>query len=170
MEQVVHLGIGSNLGARRASIHAAVAALRGLAVPAQGLVLSSLWQSEALGFDEPAPAFVNAVARFRYDGSPQVLLADLQGIEAACGRERSGSEGGRLGYQSRTLDLDIIDFGGMQVSTGRLSLPHPRAQERLFVLLPLQEVSPGFRFPASDKSLAELIEAAEPMRISRLSP
>jgi 2-amino-4-hydroxy-6-hydroxymethyldihydropteridine diphosphokinase len=92
---------------------------------------------EAIG-----PEFVNAVAMYDTDFSPLELLDALQNLENIAGRERSFLNA------PRTLDLDIIFYGDVALDSPRLTLPHPRWQERAFVLVPLAEISPNKVSPA----------------------
>jgi 2-amino-4-hydroxy-6-hydroxymethyldihydropteridine diphosphokinase len=132
------VALGSNLGDREATL---LAATRELA-DADGvdlIAVSSLHETVALkpdGPDESAPAYLNAVALIRTKLTPPELLALLHRIEAAHGRERTEHWG------DRTLDLDLIDVAGIRHDAGGLTLPHPRAAEREFVLRPWLEVDP----------------------------
>ena len=159
MTAVVHVGLGSNLGDTEEFLCQAASEV--LSLDVAGVSASSVWCSEPVGFDKPVPDFLNAVLRFETQTTPMALLEALKKIETTLGRKRKGGRG----YLSRTIDLDIIDFGGRLLDEPGLSLPHPRAALRLFVLLPLQQVSPGFLFPENDKSLAELIAAAPAIEI-----
>ena len=170
MAALVHLGLGSNLGEREAILRAAVDAVRELA-EGKEVRLSSFWESKPVGFAESVPLFLNAVAKFHYvsgragDRSAEKLLAELQAIEQHFGRRRE-SAGSKPA--SRPLDLDILAFSKLRQSSAP-ELPHPRAHQRLFVLLPLQEVSPGFRFPGREgQTLDELINAAPKIEMWRL--
>lgn len=115
------------------------------------LARSSLWRTPAWP-DPSAPAYVNAAVAIETILDPQALLSRLHAIERRFGRER-----GEDRNQSRTLDLDIIDYGGRRIATKDLSLPHPRAARRAFVLLPLQEVAPDWADPASGQGIDALI-------------
>lgn len=115
------------------------------------LARSSLWRTPAWP-DPSAPAYVNAAVAIETILDPQALLSRLHAIERRFGRER-----GEDRNQSRTLDLDIIDFGGQRIDTPELTLPHPRAASRAFVLLPLQEVAPDWVDPASGQGIDALI-------------
>ena len=99
--------------------------------------------------------FSNAVVRFDTTLPATDLLQALQNIEKQCGRPADHGVS-----TPRTLDLDIIGFGDQVICTGNLTIPHPRASQRLFVLLPLAEIAPDFRFPGSSASLATLIARA----------
>ena len=113
---------------------------------------SSLWRSAPLGHAQQ-PEFVNAVARLETGLDADALLAGLQGIERAHGRERSFTNA------PRTLDLDLLLFGEESRATPALTLPHPRMHERAFVLEPLLEIAPDAgisRHGSARKCLAAL--------------
>jgi 2-amino-4-hydroxy-6-hydroxymethyldihydropteridine diphosphokinase len=132
------VAFGSNLGDRAASIEAARSALE--AHPQITVIaMSSLHESAALkphGVDDSAPAYINAAALVSTNLTPLELLGELMRIERDNGRERHERWG------DRTLDLDIVVFEGITSATDELTLPHPRAHERLFVLQPWSEVQP----------------------------
>lgn len=136
IEQPAVIAFGANLGDRRATLLAAARELAeapGVEVTA----ISPVHETPALrpdGVDPDAPAYLNAVALIRTTLAPEPLLDVLAGIEKAHGRVRSERWG------DRTLDLDIIDFAGIQSTSESLTLPHPRAFERDFVLRPWLEV------------------------------
>ncbi len=92
--------------------------------------------------------------------APEALLDALQGIELRAGRVRGAPNA------SRTLDLDIIDMGGLLRESPDPILPHPRAHMRAFVLLPLRDVAPGWVHPRLGCSVDSLIEALPPQDIS----
>lgn len=117
---------------------------------------SSLWQSPA--WPDPAdPAYVNAVAQVETRLTPTELLLCLHEVEEQFGRVRSQRNA------PRTLDLDIVDFGGLVSDGGEGPvLPHPRADQRAFVLLPLQEIAPGWKHPVTGNAISRLIDALPP--------
>jgi 2-amino-4-hydroxy-6-hydroxymethyldihydropteridine diphosphokinase len=106
--------------------------------------LSSTYWTEPQGLKDQ-PWFCNQVAVLEVDPviwSPEGVLSTLLAIEAQMGRERSGEH-----FGPRTIDLDIIAYGDLEQESDFLYVPHPRAKDRAFVLVPLQEVEPGYVFP-----------------------
>ena len=131
MKQTAWIGLGANLGDARAALAQAVRDIG--ALPAtQVLRVSSLYGSAPV--DASGPDYLNAVAEISTALSPIELLDALQAIELGAGRERP--------YRNapRTLDLDIVRFADLTMTTERLTLPHPRWNERAFVLLPMAEL------------------------------
>ncbi len=114
--------------------------------------VSSVYQSEPWGFEAPQH-FLNQIWVFETKLSAHEVLLDLLAIETALGRTRSQSSG----YQSRTIDLDIIYYHTEQIDDQHLTVPHPRMHERRFVLLPLVEVLPEFVHPQLGLSSQELL-------------
>lgn len=164
----VYIALGANLsseryGSPRDTLEAAVAALAGAAVPV--LRRSSWWRSAP----QPAadqPDFVNGVVEVAPVLDPVAMLGLLHRIEANFGRVR------RQRWEARVLDLDLVDYQGRveapPAGAAGPVLPHPRLGERLFVLLPLQEIAPGWRHPGTGTEIATLISRANPLDISRL--
>ena len=132
------IALGSNQGDREELLREAVreiAALDGVQVTAA----SGIVETPALkphGVDETAPSYLNAVVLARVASTPEAFLAALHSIEANLGRVRTEVWG------DRTLDLDLIDFGGLTRDTDTITLPHPRAWQRAFVLAPWLQVQP----------------------------
>ena len=128
----VCVAFGANLGDARATVLRAIQEVG--ALPATQLqIASSLYASAP--HEAEGPEFVNAVAMYATDLPPVELLDALQNLENLAGRERP------FPNAPRTLDLDIIFYGDLALETPRLTLPHPRWQERAFVLVPLLEIS-----------------------------
>ena len=157
---MIFVALGANLasaryGSPRAGCEAAVAALE-----AAGLrvVARSRWYRSAPVPPSDQPDYVNGVVAVETRLSPAALLARLHEIERAFGRER------RIPNAARTLDLDLIAYHDRVTGPeeGAPILPHPRLAERAFVLLPLQELAPGWRHPVSCVSIADLIRALPP--------
>lgn len=139
----VILALGGNLGDRQANIQAAVKALKSHEAISK-VKLSPLVESFAVtldGVDESKPKFLNAVISLETSLTAKELLAFAQQIETAQGRVRL------MRWDSRTLDIDIIIFGATLKATKTLTLPHPRAYERPFVLVPWMMLDPQAVLP-----------------------
>ena len=139
----VILALGGNLGDRQANIQAAVKALKSHEAISK-VKLSPLVESFAVtldGVDESKPKFLNAVISLETSLTAKELLAFAQQIETAQGRVRL------MRWDSRTLDVDIIIFGATLKATKTLTLPHPRAYERPFVLVPWMLLDPQAVLP-----------------------
>ena len=132
------IAFGANLGDREATIGSAVRALA--ETPGVQLTaVSPVYETPAIkdsGVDRDAPGYLNGVVVVETALEPHALLDVLQEIEAQHGRVRDEHWG------DRTLDLDLIDYGGLISADARLVLPHPRAHERAFVLQPWLDVDP----------------------------
>jgi len=126
------IGLGSNLGDRLDHLSEASRAIEAGLGP---IVVSSLYETEPVGGPEQEP-YLNAVVLVETDLTPEQVLDSLQDIEKSHGRERS------VRWGPRTLDLDIVAADTAPVDSSRLTVPHPRAAEREFVLRPLVEVWP----------------------------
>jgi len=132
------IGLGANLGDARATVEAALQELG--ALPGTRLAeRSSLFRSAPV--DAGGDDYVNAVARLETTLSAADLLDALMQIERAHGRERSGHNA------PRTLDLDLLLYGRKTISTGTLTVPHPRMTQRAFVLIPLLQIAPLIDIP-----------------------
>ena len=123
-------------------------AARGIAVRA-----ISNWYETAPVPASDQPWFVNGVIRVETSLPPHDLLALLHAVETDFARSRSAPNA------ARTLDLDLLAYGGVVLEQGPLLLPHPRLQERAFVLLPLRDVAPDWRHPVLKTTPAEMIAA-----------
>lgn len=149
------IALGSNLGNREDTLAAAVREIAEL--PATSLQSASgLYESAAVkldGIDMDAPSYLNQVITVQTELPPMQLLASLRLIETAHGRER------HVRWGDRTLDLDIICYGSLEQSDPDLTLPHPRAHERSFVLVPWFEIDPLAELPTG--RIAQLVA---PMR------
>jgi len=141
---LVVVALGSNMGERDDELFMAIADLRateGVRVVEE----SSVHETVALtkdGFDEDAPKYLNQVVLIETVWAPEDLLRIVLEIEAQHGRVRTGER-----YESRTLDIDLIDYDNEVYTAEGLELPHPRAHERRFVLEPWIEVDPDAVIP-----------------------
>lgn len=151
---LVVVSLGSNLGSPAENvIRGAGEVEKSLNVPIQ---LSSLWSSEPVDCPPGSPSFVNAILTFLAPPtlSPQKLLGILSGIEQSFGRSPK-----KALNEPRPLDLDIVVFGGVILSSTQLTLPHPRSHQRRFVLAPLAELAPELVLPGQSQSIAALLAA-----------
>jgi len=126
------ISLGSNIGSPKANLDLAVALLR---EATELVAVSSYFQTKPVGGPEQAD-YLNAVAIVESELPAQDLLAVLNGIETAMGRTRE------IHWGPRVIDLDLIQYGGLLVNDEKLTLPHPRAHERRFVLAPWFEIEP----------------------------
>jgi 2-amino-4-hydroxy-6-hydroxymethyldihydropteridine diphosphokinase len=132
----VLVALGSNLGDPVASVHRALEILR---TSYAGLRASHLYRTKPVGCGVGAPDYVNACARFETELPPEALLQALRSLEALAGRPAT-----RTQNEDRTLDIDIVSIRGVTQSSTTLTLPHPRAHTRAFVLVPALEIAPHF--------------------------
>jgi 2-amino-4-hydroxy-6-hydroxymethyldihydropteridine diphosphokinase len=152
----VGLGVGSNVGDRLAHFrraHAAVRAIPGVTGPGRA---SHLYETEPVGAEAGAGAFLNAVLEVDYDGTPHSLLGELQAIEAAMGRPSK-----RPRNASRIIDLDLLYAGNLVLRNDEVVIPHPRLHRRRFVLAPLAEIRPTLRLPGYEQTIAEMLAALD---------
>ena len=150
MPHRVHIGIGSNLGDRRANTAEAIERVAQL--PGTRVVrASSLYESEPLG--DAKTWFVNSVIEIESELAPDALLKQLLAIEEAMGRKRV--KGKRWG--SRIIDLDILLFDQDVIDKRHLKIPHPEMHKRRFVLLPLAELAPQVIHPQLGQSISTLL-------------
>ena len=150
----VLVGVGSNLGDREFLIRKAVEAMRDL--PRTLVVrVSSLYDTDPVG-EVDQPAFLNAVVWLETTLEPRELLWQLLLIEKRMGRVRSQRWG------PRPIDLDLLFYDDETISEPDLTVPHPEAHRRAFVLLPLQELDPDFVHPSTKESIKKLIKRLPP--------
>jgi 2-amino-4-hydroxy-6-hydroxymethyldihydropteridine diphosphokinase len=150
MPQGVFIGLGSNLGDRRANVQEALERIRGL--PETRIVKeASLYESEPHG--NAKTWFVNGVVELDTAFTPENLLKKLKAIETAMGRKRV--KGKRWG--SRVIDLDILLYGSLVIQKRNLKIPHPQMPNRRFVLLPLSELAPHVFHPVLQVTISDLL-------------
>ena len=126
------ISLGANIGDPKANLDLAIGLLR---EATEVIAVSNYLQTKPVGGPEQ-PDYLNAVAIVESELPAKDLLAVLHGIEAAMGRTRE------IHWGPRVIDLDLIQYGGLLVSDEKLTLPHPRAHERRFVLAPWFEIEP----------------------------
>ena len=147
----VAIGLGSNVGDRRAHLDYAVVQLRALLANVQ---VSRYYDTVPVGVSGPQAMYLNAALVGDTTLTPRALLDALLAFELERGRERPYANA------PRTLDLDLILQGEIVLDEPGLTVPHLRFRERRFVLEPLAAVAPDLRDPVSGKTVAELLEAA----------
>ena len=148
------IALGSNIGDSASILRAAFVELQKLS--AEPLVKSSLWQTTPVDCPTGSPLFLNAVAALAppADETPETLLEKLQRLEKEFGRQPK-----KILNEPRPLDLDLIAFGTEVRTSPLLTLPHPRAQLRKFVLQPLAEIAPELMLSGQTKTVSELLRS-----------
>jgi 2-amino-4-hydroxy-6-hydroxymethyldihydropteridine diphosphokinase len=150
--RIGYLGLGSNVGDRRANLAGAVAAL-----PAHGvqvLASSSVYETEPVGEVLDQQDFLNAALRIETELDPEELLDACKAVERELGREPGGMRHG-----PRPIDVDVLLLGDLTYASERLRLPHEEVRSRRFVLVPLLELDPDLATPGGEllaDALAEL--------------
>jgi 2-amino-4-hydroxy-6-hydroxymethyldihydropteridine diphosphokinase len=135
-----YIGMGSNMGDRAGHLRAGLTALMGAIPDVIVVERSRVYESQPVGMTDQ-PDFCNAVVAVETTLSPRELLSLLSEIEIQNGRQRITRWG------PRTLDLDILLFGEVEMDTPDLTIPHPRLMERRFVLEPILEIDPAAKLP-----------------------
>ena len=154
------VGLGGNLGETAATLSAARRALCGIAQTTL-VAASSLYRTAPIG-GQRQPDYLNAVCRLQTTLTPEGLADALFAIERRLGRVRTG-----VRNEPRAIDIDLLYYEGVVREGPALSLPHPRLQERAFVLYPWVEIMPDFRIPGLG-ALADLGQAVRDQRVERL--
>jgi 2-amino-4-hydroxy-6-hydroxymethyldihydropteridine diphosphokinase len=144
------LGLGSNIGDRRAHLEAAVAALPDHGVPV--LASSSVYETEPVGLVTDQREFYNACLLVDTALEPEPLLDACKAVEREVGRAAGGVRHG-----PRVIDVDLLLLGDLVYESDRLALPHPEASSRRFVLVPLLELEPQLTLP-DGRRLADALE------------
>jgi 2-amino-4-hydroxy-6-hydroxymethyldihydropteridine diphosphokinase len=146
------VALGSNLGDSRRNVLRAMDRLQALSD--QPLLRSSLWQTTPVDCPEGSLDFINAVVALvaREGETPESLLTHLQALEKEFGRQPK-----KVLNEARPLDLDLIAFRREVRSNAQLTLPHPRAHQRRFVLQPLSEIAPDLVLPGQTETIVQLL-------------
>jgi len=156
-----HLGLGSNVGDRRAHLQAAVDALPGVGV--RVLASSAVYDTEPVGEVLDQPEFLNAVVRVETDLEPEALLDACKAVERELGRQAGGVRHG-----PRPIDVDVLLLGDVDFESDRLRLPHAEVTSRRFVMVPLLEVTPDATLP-DGSPVADALAALGPGQAVRLA-
>jgi dihydropteroate synthase/2-amino-4-hydroxy-6-hydroxymethyldihydropteridine diphosphokinase len=159
-QAVVYIALGSNLGDRAANLHAALVALREHVV----VEATSFMVETAPAYVTDQPYFLNAVCRVRTALEPLDLLHLVKQLEQQLGRTPS------IRFGPRVIDLDILLYDSIQIDLPPLTIPHPRMQERAFVLAPLCDLAPDLQHPVLQQSMAKLLEQLHTPPLTRVMP
>ena len=149
MPNPVYLSLGSNVGDRERHLLDAIARLEG---KGRIVSLSTFYETEPVEVTDQA-WFLNCAVALETIEAPRQLMAAILDIERQMGRQRTHRKG------PRTIDIDILLFGGTILNSPALTIPHPAMLERRFVLEPLAEIAPEARHPVLKKTVRELLEA-----------
>lgn len=143
---IVYLALGSNLGDRQENLRQAVAAL-----PPQMVIKakSHIYETPPWGFEDQ-PRFFNQAVKAETYLEAEPLLKHLKRLEIALGRQASFPNG------PRSIDIDILFYDDLVLNTPLLTLPHPRLNDRGFVLLPMMDIAPELVHPVMKKSIREM--------------
>ena len=150
MGHIAYIGIGSNLGDKVYQCETAISDIL-RADQNKLLAKSSLFKTKPIGYTSQ-DWFVNSVIKIETDLKPLDLLRLLKDIESRLGREKT------FRWGPRAIDLDILLFDKEEIEIEGLQIPHPRLQERQFVLIPLAEIDRSLIHPVLKKSIGELLE------------
>ncbi|HAH24690.1 MAG TPA: 2-amino-4-hydroxy-6-hydroxymethyldihydropteridine diphosphokinase [Prolixibacteraceae bacterium] len=157
----LYLLLGGNLGDKRQVFLEATALLE----EQVGRITqqSHIYETEPWGF-ESTDMFWNQVLELSVSISPEEVLERTQQIEQQLGRTRKAQQ-----YDSRIIDIDILFYGDQIISTENLTIPHPRIQERKFVLVPLNEIAPELTHPVLQKSVGQLLlDCTDQLRVEKV--
>jgi len=148
----IFIGVGSNLGDRAGYLEFAKKELRAI-TGLRDLQCSSVYETQPL--DAGGGPFLNAIWSFEADLPASDLLKELHRIELKAGRKRDRPNA------ARTLDLDLLFYGEAIIRDGALTVPHPRLQERAFVLVPFCDLAPDWVHPVFQKTISQLFNELE---------
>ena len=160
MQHKVFLSLGSNLGDRQTNLFHAMQLL-GPEVSIESV--SSVYETEPWGIQEQ-PHYLNCAVAANTDLAPQEVLIKLKSIETELGRQPT------VRYGPRLVDLDLLLYDELVMSTDELTIPHPRMLERAFVLVPLAEIAGSLKHPISGLSFTQMAGAANKAGIELYDP
>lgn len=162
-ERIGHLGLGSNVGDRRANLQAAVTALAAQRI--RVLASSSVYETAPVGEVLDQRDFYNACVRIGTALGPEALLDACKAIERERGREPGGPRHG-----PRPIDVDVLLLGDLEYRSDRLALPHREVTSRRFVLVPLLELEPGLVVPGRGRAADALSRLDAGRDVRRAGP
>ena len=157
--KTVYLSLGSNLDDREGNLRRALEKLASAEV--RVVRVSSIYETEPQDVRQQ-PWFLNLVAEVETTLFPMQLLNRIRKIEKELGRKRIVAKG------PRTIDIDIVLFGNFVIDTPQLGVPHPRMQDRRFVLEPLAELAPDLRHPVTRRSVREMLAGTVGQAVRKL--
>jgi 2-amino-4-hydroxy-6-hydroxymethyldihydropteridine diphosphokinase len=147
VNNIIYIALGSNLEDREENLGTAIAAMPPDIIP---LVCSPIYETPPWGYIDQ-PAFLNQVIKAKTDLEPEKLLRYLIELEEKVGRQPT------FRYGPRKIDLDILFYNNIVVDMPGLTIPHPRIQERAFVLVPLSDVAPNLTHPILSQTVTEML-------------
>ncbi|MFN3322345.1 MAG: 2-amino-4-hydroxy-6-hydroxymethyldihydropteridine diphosphokinase [Bryobacteraceae bacterium] len=154
----IYLSLGSNVGDREQNLQDAIDRLAGAGI--RILRCSSVYETEPQDLADQ-PWFLNVVIEAETELMPMQLLSKIVAIEKEMGRTRKVAKG------PRPIDIDVLFFGRFVIDTPQLCVPHPRLDQRRFVLAPMAELAPDFRHPVMRKSMRELLGRLKGQEVRR---
>ena len=146
---LVYLILGGNRGNRMEIFSSAIDLVTSQI--GRKIAISALYESESWGFE--SEQFMNQVIKIETELSPDKVLEHIQQIETQLGRVRK-----TIGYEARTMDIDLLYYDSLVINTPVLIVPHPRISERKFVLVPLAEIAPDLKDPVTGISVQEMLQ------------
>lgn len=149
MDNIAYLSIGSNMGNRLKAFQRAIQLLDKINA-IRVVASSSIYETDPVGYTNQA-CFLNAVIKISTSLQPEDLLQTCLLIEKKLGRKRE------IRWGPRTLDLDILLYNQENIETESLIVPHPRIQERAFVIIPLMELDPNIKLPNVNAALDDIL-------------
>lgn len=149
----VYLGLGSNIGDRLSFIYKAIDKIKSLR-DTEFIKSASMYETAAWGKEDQDP-FINTVVEIETWLSPQELFTEVKGIEKALERSRTER------WAEREIDIDILFYGNSIVKDEKINIPHAQIENRRFVLVPMNEIAPGYIHPEINKPISELLKSTK---------
>lgn len=160
VENLIFIGLGSNLGNRQEALRLAIESLQPEILP---LASSHVYETPPWGYADQ-PAFLNQVIKAQTNLSPFATLKKLKQIEKDLGRKPN------FRYGPRNIDLDILFYNDEIIETEQLTIPHPELIRRAFVLIPLLDIAPDMLHPVEKLSIKKLSEKIDSKNIQPIKP
>jgi 2-amino-4-hydroxy-6-hydroxymethyldihydropteridine diphosphokinase len=163
--EIAFVALGSNLGDRTGAFEGVIRAIE--RDPALEIEAASpVYETDPVGPGDQRP-YLNAVVRLRTSLEPTELLDWLLDLERRLGRDRSE---GAIRWGPRVIDLDVLFYGNLCIETERLVVPHPRIEERAFVLAPMADIAPDYVHPVLSRDIASLVASCKDLESIRPGP